>query len=183
MPLLIQMPVIILRVFPAGTRRDNRYNSAILQILPVRVTVIPLIGGNCARTEISRQSLSLRNIVILPRSRNELQRIPRSIDGNVDFGAESAPAASRRLLLLPAAPLQCSGGAGMCPGRCAVRHQEFHIRIPGTEGKEPFPYAFAAPAGKASVYCVPKSVLSGKKPPLCAAAHDPKHSFNKQADF
>jgi len=183
MTFFIKMPVIILRVVPVGTRRDYRCNSAILKILPVRIAVVSFIGSDCARLKTGCQCLSLRNIVALPRCQNEPERISQTIHGDMNFGTETAPAPSQSLLLLPAVLFHRSGSTGMRPDHSAVREQKFHIRIPGAEGKEPFPYTFAAPPGKASVYGVPKSVLSGKKPPLCAAAHDPKHSFNKQADF
>jgi len=183
MPLFINMPVIVLRFFPVGTRRDDRDNSAFSQMLPERVTVKPFIGGNCVWLEAGYQRLCLSHIVTLPRSQNESEGIPEGIHDDMNFGAEAAPTPAQSLFLLTAVLLQCPGCTGMGPDYCAVRDQKLHIRIPCAEGEEPFPYSFGAPSGKPSVNGVPQSELSRKKPPLGAAAHDPKHGFNKPADF
>jgi len=55
MTLFTQMPVIILRVFPVGTGRNNRHGSALLKILPELIAVISFVRRNCGGPEIIRQ--------------------------------------------------------------------------------------------------------------------------------
>ena len=65
----------------------------------------------------------------------------------------------------------------------AVEQEPFAVGFVGTGFKQRLPNAFIAPAREAFVNAIPVAIFFRQQPPLCTAAGDPKHGFDKAPTF
>ena len=95
------MFVIITRHLPILLRRDHRLGSPPLRRRHDRVAVVGLVGDDRPRLVVPHQRLGLRDVRLLPRRQDELDRIAEGVDDDVELRAESAPGTAEGLTSLP----------------------------------------------------------------------------------
>lgn len=103
MSFLVQMAVIFPRFFAVLAGGDHRFRVFLRNPVQEFLRVIRAICDYSLKIKIGNQVLGLGDIVALPARQQKPQRVAQGIYTGVDLGAESAPAASERLVFLPTA--------------------------------------------------------------------------------
>ena len=99
--LLVLLLVIRARLGSVIARRDDCYRPADFDEGNEGIAVIPSVGNNIVAGQVAQQRLGLGDVMSLTRCELDDERIAQSIYHDVNLGAESAPAPSERLGLLP----------------------------------------------------------------------------------
>jgi len=97
-PLTVQPFVVLTQEFGALMRWNHRLNASIQQIFDEMGRRVASISNQSLEFEPLQQVLGLGNVVALPSGQAETQGIPQPIHRHMDFGGESASAASESLL-------------------------------------------------------------------------------------
>ena len=97
---LVHMLVIITRHLPVLLRRDHRFAALPFRRRHDRVTVVRLVEDVRTRFMPPDQRLGLCDVGLLARRQDEFDRIAQAVDGDVDLGAEPAPGATQRLIVV-----------------------------------------------------------------------------------
>jgi len=149
--------------------------------LAKRVCVVGLVGDHILALEASDQGLGLSDVVTLPSSEREAERVAEGIDGHVHFGAESTFAASQRLCRVTPARLARSSGTGMSPNDRAINEQMLHIWVVYEMLMHLLPDSVVTPAGRPLVDAFPCAIRVWQQSPLGATTGNPQHAFDKAA--
>src|SRR5450759_2706886 len=107
---LVPMLVIITRHLPVLLRRDHGLGIRPLRRPHDRIAIVRLVEDVRIRLMPLDQRLGLRNVGLLARCQDELDRVAQGVDEDVDLGAESAPRTAQRLIVvypLFSAPAAC----------------------------------------------------------------------------
>jgi len=86
--------------FRLPIRWDYRFSTGGDDFIAKLCRIIATVGNHKLKGQANNQLVSLQDIVPLAGSQPDPQRIPQSIGGKVDFGAEPTPAATQRLFSL-----------------------------------------------------------------------------------
>ena len=107
---LVQRPVMIARLFAPGARGDHHRFAFVDQRLDQSgLGVIGLVGNEGLPRRVLEQDIGALQVVALAGREVKARRIAQGIDRGVNLGAQSASAASDRLLVQtpPFAPALC----------------------------------------------------------------------------
>ena len=99
-PLTVQPFVVLTQEFGALMRWNHSFNTSLQQICDEMGRRVASVGNQSRKLESVQQVLSLSNVVALPSSQAETQRVPQPIHRHMDFGGEAASAASEGLLAM-----------------------------------------------------------------------------------
>jgi len=99
-PLTVQPFVILTQDFGALMRWNHGFNASIQQIFNEMSRRVASVSNQPLEVESFQQMLRLGDVVALPSSQAQTQRVPQSIHRHVDFGGESASTASEGLLAM-----------------------------------------------------------------------------------
>src|SRR5262245_6491448 len=104
-PLPIPVPIDVTLLLAALLRRDHRDRATRLDPLDQRLLVVPAVGDHHRRRVVRQQFLGLCDVRLLGRRQLQLDGVTESVEAPVNLGAEPAPAAAQRLIVLAARPV------------------------------------------------------------------------------
>lgn len=110
MPNLVEVSVILARLFVRCPRRNNHILALVQQRLDQPgVGIVGLVGKDGLRGGVFEQDIGALQIMRLPGCEKKACRVAQCIDRGMDLGAQTAPTASEGLLVWipPFAPALC----------------------------------------------------------------------------
>ncbi len=94
MSFFVNMFVVIARVFASGSRRNDGFGLVFFNYESYEIVgVISLVAEQPFEVKADCQCLSLQDVMLLPRGKDEAQRIAETVDGCMNFCAETSSAA------------------------------------------------------------------------------------------
>lgn len=102
MAFTIPPDIISIGRFCIPVRWDHRLSPSCHDFISKVCCIVAAIRNHKLKGQISNQLVSLENIVALPCSQADTQRVAQSVRGEVDFGTEPTSTTPQRLLSLSA---------------------------------------------------------------------------------
>ena len=152
----IEMPIELARCQAIGSGWNHRFCARRFDGGHEMVGIVALVGHHGLTGQIFDQCWGKVDIGNLPGREDDAQGIAQCVDGNVQFGRQSA---ARAADLLTARFFL--GASGMLVGTNdgGIDEQLFHIGIATQHVSHALPDAAVAPAGKANVRAVPVAAI------------------------
>ena len=97
----VQIPVISMRLFAIGARRNDRQRPAISDSLSKLIRVVSSVGNHILAVHPVYELVGLCDVMVLSCCKGESQWVAQSIHTYVNLRAEATPASAERLRLLP----------------------------------------------------------------------------------
>jgi hypothetical protein len=112
MTLLVQMVIVFPLLFTVLAGWDDRFGFFLRNKVQEFICVIGAIRDDALKIKRCNQVICLGDIMALPAGQQKTQRVAQGIYTGVDFGAEPAPAAPKRLAFLPTAFFEAPAAQG-----------------------------------------------------------------------
>jgi len=94
MALFVEMPIVMMLLLAIATRRNHRLSATTENSLTKIIGIIGFVSKHKIALVAKNQSFCLSDIMSLPTSECETQRIAQSIDVYMNLGTEAATAAT-----------------------------------------------------------------------------------------
>lgn len=101
---LVDVQVMGNRDHASAFGRDNRSDPPRLEFSAQAIGVIGLVCNHIFSIKIGDQSFGLADVCLLPRCQDNPERIPQSVNRDMDFGGQSSPRPANCLTFGPPFP-------------------------------------------------------------------------------